>query len=87
MSPGSYTPSMKQAVPGSTPNCTPASMLDGPRITGRSVVRPKACEKESPVVSRARSSMDVSPCSSIECAANAETATGLLERAPLPSGG
>ena len=76
MSPGKYTPSTKYAVPDSTPNCTPASTFDWPRITGRSVVRPKACENDRPGVYCAMSSIVARPCSSIVLAVKADTATG-----------
>jgi len=65
-------------VPDSTPNCTPASTLDWPRITGRSVVRPKACENDRPGVKSATSLMFTSPFCSIAWDVKAETATGAL---------
>ena len=80
MSPGKYTPSMKYAAPDSTPNCTPASTFDWPRITGRSVVRPKACENDRPGVNCAMSLMEVRPFSWIVLAVKADTATGALMR-------
>jgi len=76
MSPGQYTPSTKYAAPDSTPNCTPASTFDWPRMTGRSVVRPKACENDRPEVSAAMSLTFRNPCSTISRFVTADTATG-----------